>query len=168
MSLVCRSFWKFDFSCTCYELTLQWNNNRISSLSHPLFKNVFAPINVWFQLQNDRKILVVCRFSELQSSIQLGLIFFLVWWVTLGKHRDASKKYFLSFQNPIIKCRALFAWVMFPNDFLSWKKRIMIEKLPGRRHCLYCLKWHGKALELAEGRGWRRALRFCALGKWQC
>lgn len=168
MSLVCRSFWKFDFSCTCYELTLQWNNNRISSLSHPLFKNVFAPINVWFQLQNDRKILVVCRFSELQSSIQLGLIFFLVWWVTLGKHRDASKKYFLSFQNPISNVGHCLLESCFQMTFSLEKKRIMIEKLPGRRHCLYYLKWHGKAVELAEGCGWRRALRFCALGKWQC
>lgn len=120
---------------------------------------------MWFQLQNDRKILVVCRLFVTLKFNPIRFDFFLVWWVTLGKHHDASKKYFLSFQNPIIKCRTLFAWVMFPNDILCWKEKIMIEKLPGRRHCLYCLKQRSKAPEMAESHGQRTAARF--LSTWE-
>lgn len=132
MSLVYRSL-KLNFRCTCCCLTLQWNNNQISSLSHPLPWNVFVPINVWFPLQNDRKILVVCRLFVTSKFNPIRFDFF-SWcgespWVSI---RMPARNTFLSFQNPIIKCRALFAWVMVPNDFPNLKKKkITMEKMPG-------------------------------------
>lgn len=153
MSLVYRSF-KLDFRCTCCCLTLQWNNSQISSSSHPLPRNVFVPINVWFPLQNDRKILVVCRLFVTSKFNPIRFDFF-SWcgespWVSILM---PARNIFLSFQNPIIKCRALFAWVMVPNDFPYWKEKNYDGKNAWRSETedgIFSFK------QLSEAWGWQR------------
>lgn len=77
-----------------------------------------------FHYKMTGRSLLCADFLLLQSSIQLGLIFF-SWcsespWVSIMM---PARNIFLSFQNLIIKCRALFAWVMVPNDFPYWKEK---------------------------------------------
>lgn len=143
-------------------LARQWNHNQTSFLSHPLFQNVFVLVNVWFQLQDDRKTLVECRLFVTSKFNPISFDFFFFWpgkWCWVSTVMPA-RKIFLSFQNPLIKYRTLFASVLFPNNFLHWKKKIT-EELPGRRPCLYC-----KAPEMAEHHGQSRAARFlCAWEK---
>lgn len=168
MLLVYRSL-KLDFRCTCCAV-LQWNNNQISSLSHPLPQNVFVPISVWFPLQNDRKILVVCSLFVASKFNPIRFDFF-SWcgespWVSIMM---PARNILLSFQNPIIKCRALFSWVMVPNDFPNLKKKIKKDgKMPGegkkKTESLVSLT----SVKPGDGRDREVPLLFRALGKWQC